>query len=396
VATVRLVPVVDLVLALLLVLGALHGFKVGALTQLFTFAGFWLGMTVAALLAAAIVPAFSSLAAQAGFTLALVLGLGFLFGVLGRVVGVRAHLGLRQHRLGGLDAALGVAVAAAAVLLSAWLLGSILSQSRFSSVSAAIQRSAILRAVDNVLPPVPSVFSRLQAFLQAEGFPTVFAGLVPTLPGGVSGPGQGQTQAVGGAVADSTAKVLGVACGQQQEGSAFVVGPGMLVTNAHVVAGEAHTEVVVRGVTYPATTVFFDPNYDLAVLRTGAPLGPPLSLDPATVPRGTQGVVAGYPQDGPLTFTPAGVAGTIDAAGRNIYNDGVVVRQIYQVAANVEPGNSGSPLVATNGQVVGMVFSRSTASADVGYALTSPGVLGRVQQASVLTTAVSTGACVAG
>jgi S1-C subfamily serine protease len=169
-----------------------------------------------------------------------------------------------------------------------------------------------------------------------------------------------------------------------------------VVTNAHVIAGEQAPQVVRNGVDYRTTPVYFDPNYDLAILRTDAPLGPPLDLATSAAPRGAQGAVVGYPENGPLTVSPAGVAGLFDAAGRNIYNEGLVLREIYQLDAKVQPGNSGSPLVTQGGTVVGMVFSRSTVYPDVGYALTSSGVLSRVQRAAARTLPVSTGSCVHG
>jgi S1-C subfamily serine protease len=191
-------------------------------------------------------------------------------------------------------------------------------------------------------------------------------------------------------------KLLGQACGYVQEGSAFAVSSGTLLTNAHVVAGESATDVVAQGREYPATVVYFNPTYDLAVLRTDAPLGPALTIDASTVPSGTEAAVVGYPEDGPLAVVPAAVAEQLTAAGRNIYDEGTVTRQVYQIDANVEPGNSGGPLVDSSGQVVGVVFSRSTAYADVGYALASPGVRTRVLAAERHTSAVATGACTAG
>lgn len=389
-------PVVDVVLALLIVAGAVYGFRAGALIQLFTFGGFWIGLTLGALLAALVAPHISSLTLKAAFTLGSVIGLATLAGCAGRLLGGWSALALRRLHLGMIDSSAGLVVAAVAVLLSAWLLGSMLSQSRFSSVSAAIQRSHILRAVDHVLPPVPSVFSHVQSFLESEGFPTVFADLVPPVSGPVATPSTARAQAIASSVTASTVKVLGVACGQEQEGSGFVVARSLVVTNAHVVAGEGSTEVVVDGLSYRAVVVYFDPNYDIAVLKTGAPMGPPLHIAAQVVPRGTKSSVVGYPENGPLSVAPAGVAGTVTAAGRNIYNEGIVVRQIYQLDANVEPGNSGSPLVVSGGTVIGVVFSRSTALQGVGYALTSPGVLTRVQQAEARTAPVGTGSCVQG
>ncbi len=156
-----------------------------------------------------------------------------------------------------------------------------------------------------------------------------------------------------------------------------------MATNAHVVAGESATQVIVNGSSYGATVVLFDPKFDLAILRTAAPLGPVLTIDPDQVPRGTQAAILGYPEDGPLTVGAAGISAQITAVGRDIYNQGAVTRGVYALEATVRPGNSGGPVVIAGGEVVGVVFSRSTVYPNVGYALTSPGVLARVRQAAV-------------
>jgi S1-C subfamily serine protease len=149
----------------------------------------------------------------------------------------------------------------------------------------------------------------------------------------------------------------------------------------------------VGGVLFAATPVFFDPELDLALLRTSAPMGKPLTIDPNYVKRGTGGAITGYPEDGPLTVVPAGVATELLAAGRDIYNQGLVTRDVYELDGVVRPGNSGSPLIATNGLVIGVVFSRSTTNADVGYALASPAVLANVVDAENRTARVSTQSC---
>jgi S1-C subfamily serine protease len=196
----------------------------------------------------------------------------------------------------------------------------------------------------------------------------------------------------------STVKILGTACSNEQEGSGFVVGPGLVATNAHVVAGETsgNTQVVLGNNSYQATPVLFDPSFDLAVLRTDAPLGPALNIDPNLVQRGTPGALLGYPENGPLVIDPAGVTQEITAIGKDIYNSGSVTRTVYALDANVEPGNSGGPLMGPGGQVIGVVFSRSTVYPNVGYALASPGVLTRVQAARQHHSAVGTGSCISG
>ncbi len=388
-------PIVDIVLVLVLLAAGVHGLRLGALVQVLTFVGFWLGLALGALLVGAIGPMIRLPAVRVAIAVVLILGLATILGVAGRTVGQWSNVVLRRHHLGRLDSALGVGVATVAVLLSAWLVGSVLAQSGATWLSSAIQRSDILRTIDEAMPPVPPIVARVQSFFEAPGFPPVFVELAPPSATPVAVPSSTAARAIGATVSGSTVKVLGTACGNVQEGTGFVAAPGLVVTNAHVVAGEHDTEVSIAGIGYPATVVLFDPGFDLAVLRTEGPLGPPLRLDPSVVPRGTSGAMVGYPEDGPLTVASAAVTQNLMAEGRDIYNQGLVVRDVYAVQAGVQPGNSGSPLVVQGGTVVGVVFSRSTTSSSVGYALASPGVLGRVQRAERSPTAVGTGACTA-
>ncbi len=386
----------DVVLIGAVVLAGIHGLRLGALMQVLTFGGFWLGLTLGTLLAAAVVSSVSGTSARTVVTLVAVLGLGILLGTAGRAVGAWSNALLRRIHLGPVDAVAGAAVAMVAVLLTAWVVAGFLSQTNYRGLDSAISGSAVLRAVDDTLPPVPSLYARIEAFLASRDLPPVFAGLEPLAAGRVPPASAAEARAIANRAEASTVKVLGEACGQELEGSAFVVAPGTVVTNAHVVAGESSTQVVVNGADYAATPILFDPNFDLAVLRTDALLGTPLVLDAGLASRGTKAAVLGYPENGPFDVQPAGVAANILAQGRNIYNEGLVVRDVYQIDATVRPGNSGGPLVAADGNVIGVVFSRSTVSPGVGYALASPGVLSRVDQVVGRTARVGTGACTAG
>ncbi len=394
-ATLDRVDWVDILLIGLMLLAAVHGLRLGALVQILTFAGFWLGMLLGTLMWVPLLSFMHDQTARGVVTIVAVLLTASSLGIAGRVMGNWSNVTVRRHHLGHLDAAVGVPVAVVAVLLSAWLVASVVSgpNSRYTWLSSAVARSDILHSVDEVLPQVPSVYGDLQNFLNTQGFPQVFSTLIPPTVNSVATPTDAQTQALANPAIFSTVKVLGTACGNEQEGSAFVVGPGLVATNAHVVAGESNTEVVVNGSGYRATTVLFDPSFDMAVLRTRAPLGPVLSISANLVGRGTQAAILGFPEDGPLTVGPAGVTAEITAIGRDIYNSGQVTRGVYSLNANVRPGNSGGPLVAAGGQVIGMVFSRSTVYNTVGYALTSPGILARVQAAATLQQPVGTGQC---
>ncbi len=386
---------VDPLLIVLMALAALHGLRVGALTQLLTFGGFWIGFALGVLLSVTVFSSVHTNGVKAALVVALTLGLASLCGVFGRVLGSWSNATLRRHHLSKVDSAFGVGVALVAVLLSAWLVANVVSSSssRYTALSQAASKSDILRAIDNVLPPAPNVLLKVQSFLNEQGFPPVFADLTPAPATPVARPTSAETQGLADPAVFSTVKVEGVACNEQQEGSGFVVGRNLVVTNAHVVAGEASTQIIEGSTAYKAVPIAFDPNLDLAVLRTKAPLGPALTLAPTIVARGTQAAVLGYPEDGPLTVDAAGIATNLTATGRDIYNQGLVTRDIYQIDAAIRPGNSGGPLMGPGGQVVGVVFSRSTTDPGVGYALSSPEVLTRLQQAETHTTGVSTGAC---
>jgi S1-C subfamily serine protease len=394
-ATLAAVNWVDLLIIVLMLLAAVHGLRLGALVQLLTFGGFWLGLLLGTLVWVHALAFIHHSNERAAITVVAVFASAAALAVVGRTAGSYSNLALRRLHLGSVDAALGVGVAVIAVLLSSWLVASVISSpnSRYTWLSSAVARSDILHSVDRVLPQVPPVFEDLQNYLNEQGFPQVFSTLTPPTTGSVTTPNDAATRALASPATLSTVKILGAACGDEQEGSGFVVGHGLVVTNAHVVAGESATQVVVNGSSYGATVVLFDPKFDLAVLRTGAPLGPVLNIDPDQVPRGTQAAILGYPEDGPLAIGSAGVSAEVTAVGRDIYNKGAVTRGVYALQATVRPGNSGGPVVIAGGEVVGVVFSRSTVYPDMGYALTSPGVLARVRQAESRQAPVSTQSC---
>ncbi len=387
---------VDLVVVVVVLLAAIQGLRLGAIVQVLSFGGFLVGLYLGALLASETVRWVHSQPARTAVALLTMLGIAAFCGLAGRVVGSLAFRRIHRGILGPVDSALGVVVAIAASLLVAWLLASTLVNSSSLSLNTAIDQSTILKSLDNVLPAPPSVFSRVQSFLSAEGFPPVFAQLAPASAGPVSLPGDAQLQEAVAHAGASTVKVIGDGCGQIQEGSGFVVGAGLVVTNAHVIAGIPHPVVEVGNNLLQTTVLSFDPSFDLAVMRVRGVNEPPLALDPDKSTRGVQAAVLGYPGGGPFKVQPAGVMAEFEAEGRDIYGQGLTVRDVYEIQAIVRPGNSGGPLVQPDGQVIGVVFSRSTTDGDIGYALASPGVLTRVTKAEGLSRAVSTGPCTFG
>jgi S1-C subfamily serine protease len=199
------------------------------------------------------------------------------------------------------------------------------------------------------------------------------------------------------AAQDRVVRVQGVApsCQRSIEGSGFVISRDHIMTNAHVVAGVTQHQTVTTtgGTTLPATVVFYDPQVDVAVLYV-----PGLNLSPlrfaGQARPGDNAVVAGFPLDAhDLHTVPARIGGIQNAQGPNIYQTSTVTRQIYEIRAVVESGNSGGPLLSPEGTVDGVVFAAAVGVSDTGFALTAAQVAADAQAGAQATSGVSTGQC---
>lgn len=384
---------IDLILLALIGFAVVRGIQLGAAIQLGSYGGFWLGLVIGAFAAPFVGGLLQQGIIRTIVSLVIVFGAASLLAGVGRYFGSSAAVSLQRFHLAGLDSGFGAGISLIATALGIWVFAAVAVNAPFVSLSSEVAQSKVVRAIDAVMPPAPSVFAKLDQLIGSAGFPSVFASVPPTLAGPVALPSQATVQAVAAKVEASTVKIEGVGCGNIQEGSGFVVAPGLVVTNAHVVAGIANPVIIDSSGDHPARAVWFNPRFDLAVLSAPGVTDPSLTISPTEVGRGTQAVVLGYPEGGPLTTGSAGVMAAFEARGRDIYNQGLTVRLVYQIEAIVRPGNSGGPLVNTSGQVVGVVFSRSTTNPDVGFALASPGVLSQVRQAENSSASVSTGAC---
>lgn len=387
------VNLVDVVIVVATLAAAVQGARVGAVVQVCAMVGFFSGLYVGALLAGHTVRWAGSPTGRTAVALTTMLLVAFSFGMAGRIIGGMLTTRVPRGPAHSLDAVLGVVVAVVAALATVWLLASTMVNSSSTALDSAILQSRVLNSLNGVLPAPPTVFSQAQGFLSAEGFPPVFAALAPASARPVPLPSNSQLRQAVEAAGPSTVKVEGYGCGVLQEGSGFVAAPGLVVTNAHVVAGIAQPLVQVGSSETSTKVVLFDPSFDLAVLRVAGLTAPVLRLDPVAAVRGTQAAVLGFPGGGPFTADAAGVMAAFEAQGRDIYGRGLTVRNVYELDALVRPGNSGGPLVLPDGEVEGVVFSRSTVDPNIGYALTSPDVLPRVARAETVVTPVSTGAC---
>ena len=387
---------VDWIIVVLLGVAVVQGAMAGALAQVLSLGGLVLGLVVGAYFAPRVTQWVTSPTAKAMTALLCVFGVATVLATVGRVIGTRVGNGLRATPLRSLDAALGIGVAVVVTLVSAWLVSSMIANAPINPIAVQVQRSAILRFVDRYLPPAPPVIARIQQLIDTSGLPLVFAQLEPQAAPRLPLPASPLVRAAFVHAAASTVKLESPACGGTEEGSGFVVAPGVVVTNAHVIAGARRSFIVANGATTAATPILFDPNLDIAVLRDNSVHAPLLQLADTTEGRGTAGATIGYPGGGPLTASAAVVLADLNATGRNIYGTSTTRRSIYEIESVVRPGNSGGPLVEPDGTVIGVVFARSTVNGDIGYALTSPAVRQQVFRAQSLDTPVGTGSCTSG
>jgi S1-C subfamily serine protease len=388
------VNLLDLVLLLILTLSLFSGFRRGAALQVVTYTGLIAGLIAGALLAPFTATLGRDPFTQATIALATLVGLAAIGDALGWVLGRKVWVAARRSPLSPVDHAAGTVVAAFAVLLTVWFLAFNLVQGPFPALSRQIRDSTVVGALDAVLPRPPLLLAQVRGFLDRFGFPEVFADLPPAPAGPVQEPSDDQAARAFRAADDATLKVVGQACDRIQEGSGFLVEPNYVVTNAHVVAGVRSPQVQQQGgQTFDADTVLFDDDLDLAVLRIESDPAPDLDLEPQPLGRGDVGAVVGYPRGGALTGEKAAVRRPLLAVGRDIYGEDTVRRRVYELQADVLPGDSGGPFVTVDGLVGGVVFAASTTHAGVGYALTAQEAGPPIRQALGRTQPVGTGPC---
>jgi S1-C subfamily serine protease len=388
------VNLLDVGIVVLVILAAVNGFRRGASLQLSTYAGLLVGLFVGALLAPRFAHLVNSPLAQAGIALLVLITFAAVGDAAGWLIGSRIWAIARRSALGTVDSVAGSVVSAVAGLLVIWFLAFNLINGPVAGVSREIEGSSIIRSMDRILPRPPSLLAEVRQLFNRFGFPEVFADIPPAPAGPVKAPSDKQIRKAIRIASPSTVKIVGEACGAIQEGSGFVASTHSVVTNAHVVAGVRNPMVQVQnGGTIHALTVLFDPGLDIAILRVQSGIGPPLKLDPDDLKRGAPGAVLGYPHGGSLTAGAAAVRRELDAVGRDIYGRRTVERNVYELQALVVPGNSGGPFVETDGSVAGVVFAASTTDPNVGYAISSPEVIPKLQKAEGRTSGVGTGTC---
>lgn len=358
----------DVLLLAAAVGAAVGGYRLGLLTRLAS----WIGMALGLLLGAQVLPPTLRTMEEASDQQLLVVALGLLVGcafvgqAVGLFVGARLHVALPGAGMRSVDQGAGAAAGVAGLVVSLWLLLPVMADVR-GWVSLQARTSTFAELVDDRFPEAPDALATLRR-LVGDQLPQVFDALEPAPDLGPPPSAPGIPQEVVDRVVPSTVKVAGVACNRIQEGSGFVALPELVVTNAHVVAGQDET-VVERsdGSEVSATVVAFDPRRDLAVVRVPG-------LDRAALPLadtdvGGTGAVFGHPGGGALRVAPYSVGREVAATGTDIYDRERTERQVLILAASLAPGDSGAGLIDPQGRVVGVAFAIAPDKPNVAYAL---------------------------
>src|SRR4051794_17214238 len=330
------------------------GYQQGLIVGLLSLGGFAIGAFLGSRFGPALLPDGSHSPYAPATALAGALLIGGLLAVSLEGIALtmrRRLLGPRGRRPGLMiaESTGGALLLVALALGLAWLFGAVaLNAPGGKDLRTAVQRSAILKALNDTFPPSSSLINalhRIDPRVTVQGpSPDVAA------PDSKVARDPEVRAAEAGVV-----RVLGTACGLGVEGSGWVVAPGLVVTNAHVVAGEDDTTVTTRGgASFDATAVHYDTDNDLAILRTSATL-PPLPVA-ESARSGQSAAVLGYPDNGPFAVAPARFGETRDVISEDSYGRGPIRRSISSLRGAVRSGNSGGPVVDAQGRVLATVF----------------------------------------
>jgi S1-C subfamily serine protease len=365
---------------------ALWGYQQGLVVGAMTLAGFAAGAFLGSRLGPTVLEGgskspYAPLFAALG---ALLLGALVAVALEGLAVELRARL-IQGRVLDVADGAGGALLIGAAALGLAWLFGAVaLHAPGATELRGDVQRSLILRALNDAFPPSGPIINALN---RVDPLPSVTGPSTRVPPPDPRIAGDPDVQAASASVV----KVLGTACGLGIEGSGWVAEPGLVVTNAHVVAGQDDTSVTTQdGASADAEAVLYDPKNDLAVLRVGLD-EPPLALAEAAR-SGTRAAVLGYPENGPFDVTAVRMGTTSEVISQDSYGRGPIRRRITAMRGEVRSGNSGGPAVDARGRVLGTVFAATTEPPAGGFAVPNGIVRAALDRAG---DPVDTGPCTA-
>jgi S1-C subfamily serine protease len=391
---------VDVLVLALVVLAAISGARQGVVIALPALIGVFAGLLLGALIAPIIVQNFTNFATRAAFFIAIVVFLVALGETFGVWVGRTLRRKMRNPNLTPVESVLGALVQGVVVFVVAWIIALPLTTvTGLPGLAQAIRGSVVLGGVNDIMPEgAKQLPAGVKKLLDDSGFPNVMGPFAQTPLADATPPDPAlQSSPVVQRVRPSVLKIHARAqsCSRALEGTGFVISPQRVMTNAHVVAGTDQVSVETDSGQLAARVVRYDPAIDVAILMVPDLNIRALPFASREGANGDDGIVLGYPLDGPYTASPARIRERINLRGPDIYDANTVTRDVFTVRAKVQSGNSGGPLVDPSGNVLGVVFGAAVDNDETGFVLTAKQVANDVQAAPSLTRRVDTGNCAA-
>ncbi len=386
--------IVDAVVIIALISSVVRGQQIGLVRQL----GSTLGFVAGLMLSISLSQWVASFASDAMLkmllsTLTLII-VSFSMMLFGEYIGLKLKTRMPVDKvIDYIDNVAGSAMAIATLFLGLWFATAFISLLPQSTAQTLVRQSFTFNSIDRNLPPASQALTSLNHLIEPNNTPLVFSSREPSPDANRTLPPLSDYTSIVKKLSPSVVRIQGLGCGGIVNGSGWVLSTNRVVTNAHVVAGVASPKVYDANGTHNARVVLFDAKTDIAVLAVSGLAGKPLPLNMTHLTTSSTALIIGYPGGGEQQAQTAAVLDRVDALGRDIYGQAKTIRNVYILQATVIPGNSGGPVLDTEGRVVGVVFGTSTTYNNVGYALSLPQIIDDLNSAKAATQSVSTGAC---
>ena len=391
--------VVDWVLVGAVIVFAWAGWRQGFVAGLLSFTGFLGGGIAAALLLPDVIASyFSEGIVRALVLIGAVLTCALIGQSLTSILGRMLRAAITWTPVKYIDSAAGAALNVLALAVIVWIIATAIAMLPVSQTTTMVQESKVVTTLDAIVPnQVRDVFIHLRDVVGQGSLPRVFSSITEVVGPDVKAPTIAlTTEAAVARASQSVVRVTGSTdlCKTTLTGSGFFIAEGVVLTNAHVVAGVHDPQVELGNERWPATVVYFDPRLDVAALQVDSSFVPSLKLQTSAPASGEDAAAIGYPGGTDLKVIPVRIRALIDARGDDIYGKSGVERQVISFRGSVIPGDSGGPLVSSKGEVLGMVFGSGISNTSTGYAIAASELNMAMATGIASETLVDTGTCV--
>ncbi|HIW92062.1 MAG TPA: MarP family serine protease [Candidatus Corynebacterium avicola] len=391
--------ILDIVIVVIALFALVSGWRQGGASAFFSMVGVLLGGIGGLRLLPMIMEHVDGENARFVVALLIVAGAVLIGYTIGSMIGNRLRDTIRTRAVMRADSAVGALVQVVTTLLVVWLVIVPVAGNNSGDLGRAVRGSSILSAVSNIAPSwLESLPSQTASFFGDSGFPVITDPFTDIPDTEVDAPDNALTNTAAVQQArPSVVRVVGEAeqCNRILQGTGFAIDDDLVMTNAHVVAGTGNVMLETTEGEASAQVVYYNPEEDIALVRTtdGTTL-PPLNWSEAPGEHNQDAIVMGFPLGGDFQATPARIREQFVVSGPDIYAATRVDREAYTLRGTVVQGNSGGPLIDTEGNVLGLIFGAAVGDSETGYALTKDEVLSQVGDMDSHQAAVDTEKCV--